>query len=51
MCDPYAIHVYPAHNGEPEHHTDGGDAAGKCWCDPIRRDEGDSVIWLHRRTH
>jgi hypothetical protein len=47
MINPYVIHLYPAHEGEPAHDTS---AIHACWCEPTSHRDGKHTVWTHRRT-
>lgn len=48
MSNPYVIHVYPGHQGEPTHDTDHN---GACWCEPTPQHDGQHEVWIHRRVN
>lgn len=49
MGNPFIIHVYPTHQGEPKHDTFHG---GECWCEPqLEEVDNSRVMWVHRRVN
>lgn len=48
MSNPFIIHCHPVFPNEPKHDTMHG---GACWCEPERQEEGNKVVWVHRRVN